>query len=367
MKKVILLLIISTLIVISGCDQNKQEEAKKQIPVMIYEVQPDNIASYLKITGSLKAATDLDLYSMSTEKVKKIHVKEGDRVKKGDLLVEQENELSSQGVNLALAGLSSARAQLDLVNKEFIRMEKLYTANAITKQQFEQVEMQKSSAEAGLDLAEAQLAQAQEQLKHSKIYAPASGKIAMLHFKEGQMVAAGTPVVKMVNTRNMTATLSASEIDMQKLYIGQAVKANFPALGEKEYSGRIISIDSAIDPVSRSLEVEVEIANNSNELCSGMFGEFMLITDEHSAVAVLSDEAVLTRTRLRIDQNGRQITEKEYYVFLNENGKAVTRSVETGIHSQGRLEITSGLSMGEKVIVVGQNIVKDGDQVKVVN
>lgn len=367
MKRIIMIiLLISGLILISGCDAEKKTEAKKLIPVMTYQTHLEEISSYIKLTGGLEAGTDLDLYSMSSEKIKEIYVKEGDRVEKGTLLLEQENEIARQGVRLGLAGVNSARSQLELAAKEYSRMEQLLEEKAVTQQQFDQIKMQKNSAEAGLELAEAQLEQVKKQLEYTRIYAPFSGEIAMLYFREGQMVAAGVPVVKLVNSQKMTARLQASELDYQALYVGQSVEARFPALPDSVYMGKVISIDKAIDPHSRTLELTVELSE-TDLLRSGMFGEFLLVTKQHKDVIVLSDEAVMTRTKILIDKNGKQTTEKEYYVFLEKGKEAVLQTVKTGIHSKGRLEITDGLKTGDQVIVVGQNIVKAGDKVKVIN
>jgi len=148
---------------------------------------------------------------------------------------------------------------------------------------------------------------------------------------------------------------------------GQRVLAKFPSLGDEEYSGKVINIDSAINPRTRALEVEVFISNKTEELRSGMFGEFHFVIEQREEVVVLSDAAVMTRTKLRIDRSGRQIADKEYYVFVLNGEIAEMRQVETGVHSQGRLETTKGLEIGDKIIVVGQNIVKDGDMVRVLN
>jgi RND family efflux transporter MFP subunit len=366
MKKIILISVI-LLVLLTGCDQAKKEEVKKSIPVMIYETYPDEIASYLKLNGGLEASTDLDLYSMSSEQIKKLHVRQGDKVTAGQLLLEQESKIAQESVKLGLAGVNTARAQQTLAEKEYGRMQKLLTERAITQQQFDQVEMQKSAADAGLELAEAQLEQARQQLNYTKVFAPADGEVAMINFKVGEMVPAGVPVIKLVNNRSMVVRLQAVEVDLAKIYVGQDVVARFPALGEEEFNGKVITIDSAINPSTRTLEVEVALNNGVGQLKSGMFGEFRLITKARENVIVLSDAAIMTQTKLKIDKNGRQITEKEYYVFMAEAGKAVMRSVKTGIHSQGRLEIVDGLEMGEKVIVVGQNIVKAGDEIRIAN
>jgi len=364
---IIILIMLSMLIIFSGCDQDKKDEKKTAIPVMIYTATPDNISRYIKLTGGLEADTDLDLYSMSSEKIKKINVTEGDLVKKGELLIEQENEMFLQGMKVAEAAVNSATAQAELAEKDYERMESLLKDEAITQQQFDQVEMQFRAAQAGLQLANAQHEQAKQQLEYSRIYAPADGKIAMIYFRQNQMVPAGVPVIKLVNTRKMTARILAPEIDMNSIVLNQKVVAHFSPYPDVDFVGKVTSIDSAIDPLTRTLELEVLLDNDSDKLRSGLFGEFLLVTDYKENTIVLSDQAIMTRTKLRIDKDGKQITDKEYYVFLEIDNKAVMTTIETGIHSRGRLEISAGINFGDRVIVVGQNIVKDGDEVKLVN
>lgn len=367
MKKYFIPLILVMILLITGCDQGKKEEKKTKTPVMIYTAKPDSIASYVKLTGGLEAKTDLDLYSMSSEKIKKIYVNEGDNVKKGALLLEQQNAIILQGVKSAEAGLSSAQAQYDLAEREYQRMIQLFQKEAITQQQFDQAEMQFKAAKAGLDLSKAQLQQANEQLEYTRIYAPENGIIAMLYFREGQMVPAGVPVIKLVNNKKMLARLKLPEIDLSYVHLGQKAIANFSTWQGIDFNGEIISLDKAIDPVTRTLEIEIELNNGTDKLQSGMFGEFLLIVSESKNTIVLADQAIMTRTKLKIDKDGKQITEKEYYVFLEKDGKAFKQPIKTGIHSRGRIEITSGLNFNDNVIVVGQNIVKNGDEVKIVS
>jgi membrane fusion protein, multidrug efflux system len=368
MKKIIkLILSILVLVIVAGCDQDKKDDEQVIVPVMVYETQPEMIWSYLKLTGSLEAGIDIELHAMSTERIKKIHVQKGDQVTAGNLLLEQESGLAEQSVRVALAGLNTARASNELVQKEYNRMQKLYLEKAVSEQQLDQVTMQKQTAEAGLDLAEAQLEQARQHLNYTKIFAPFDGEIAMINSRQGEMISAGMPVFRLVSNSDMRSRLQASEADMKYIDQGQRVLAKFPSLGDEEYSGKVINIDSAINPRTRALEVEVFISNKTEELRSGMFGEFHFVIEQREEVVVLSDAAVMTRTKLRIDRSGRQIADKEYYVFVLNGEIAEMRQVETGVHSQGRLEITKGLEIGDKIIVVGQNIVKDGDMVRVLN
>jgi len=136
MKKIIkLILSILVLVIVAGCDQDKKDDEQVIVPVMVYETQPEMIWSYLKLTGSLEAGIDIELHAMSTERIKKIHVQKGDQVTAGNLLLEQESGLAEQSVRVALAGLNTARASNELVQKEYNRMQKLYLEKAVSEQQ----------------------------------------------------------------------------------------------------------------------------------------------------------------------------------------------------------------------------------------
>jgi hypothetical protein len=126
-------------------------------------------------------------------------------------------------------------------------------------------------------------------------------------------------------------------------------------------------MDESIDPHTRSLLAEVRLSNTGNLLRSGLFGEFHVQTAHHAETIVVSEMTLLTRAEIITNALGIQTEKPEYYVYIVNGGKAVRRLVNPGIVSGGLVELTSGVLVGDSIIVAGQNAVKEGDTLRVVN
>ncbi|MEJ2618109.1 MAG: hypothetical protein P8Z35_24340, partial [Ignavibacteriaceae bacterium] len=119
---------------------------------------------------------------------------------------------------------------------------------------------------------------------------------------------------------------------------------------------------------SNLLEIEVQLMNPDNRIKSGIFGEFLIEAATKKGTIVLPENSLLQRTEIIVDKKtGVQKTMKKYFVFTVENGMSKLKEVKTGINSDGRIEILNGLKNADTVIVVGQNVVRDGQKVKIVD
>lgn len=351
-----------------GCQSENDKEDETTIPVSVFVARPDSISQNLKLTGGIEAVNDAIVYSKISEKIDSILVRSGDKVKADQLLAVQSNQLLFEGVNVAQAALGNARAQYEMMQKNYERMQRLFSEQAISQQRFDQEETQFKLAEAGLEQARAHLGQAREQYENSFVKAPFSGTVAMIFFDEGQTAPAGQPVAKIVDTRQMKAKLYVPEVEVSSISVGQKAIIKFPALPEKQFFGVLYRIDEAIDPVKRALEIEVRITNNGTILKSGMFGQFLVETKHRTNTIVLVDNAIMTQTEVELDpETGEQKSVKRHFVYTIKDGKARMQDVVPGIYYHGKIEVTSGLSFGDSVVVVGQNIIKDGDLVKIAN
>ncbi len=136
----------------------------------------------------------------------------------------------------------------------------------------------------------------------------------------------------------------------------------------KNLKEELIKINSSIDQMSKSLEVEIAFLKSDKRLKSGMFGEFYIETQNHSNSIVVPEPALLPQTEVKINrETGLQNPVKKYFLFIVDNGSAKLKEVKTGITNNGQVEISSGLNIGDSVIIVGQNIVKEGQTVKVID
>lgn len=361
------LLLLTAVILFSGCSQEKETEEEKFIPVHIYKTKQENISKIIKLTGAISAEQDVIVYSKMSERLERVLVKAGDRVSANQVLAVQYNALLKQGVEAAEAAVKNAEAQSSLTNIEYERVERLYKQNAVSKQQFDQASAQRKSASSALEQANAMLNQAKEQYENSFIKAPFNGVAASVNFEENQMVPAGMPVVQIVGTNGMKAKLHVTGTEIHLIKPGQKVRVNFPAVPNSEYKGIVTILNQAVDQISKTLEVEVNVTNPDARLKSGMFGEFLIETESIENSVVVPELALIPQTEIKIDrETGLQRTIKKFYLYVIENKKAIMKEVTTGIANNGQIEITNGLNVGDSVIVVGQNIVKEGQTVNVI-
>jgi RND family efflux transporter MFP subunit len=336
--------LLSTFLLFTACQQEQEVANNVAVPVKVFTVKPDLISQFLRLTGSVEAENDAVIYAKVSEKIVKIYKQVGQKVKKDEVIAEQYNEILKQTLEMAKAGLKSAESQFALAKQNYDRMKKLYEQKAVSPQQFDQTESQMQTAEAGLDQARSQLKQAEENYENSFIKAPFDGVVAAINFEENQMVSAGQPAAQVVNSKSMKAKLSVTGVDANKVKLGQPVEIEFPSIQNKIYSGKVVRINEAFNPVTNSLEI-----------------------NRKENVNVVPEIAVQQQTEVIINKKtGVQEPVRKYFVFKIVDGKAKLSEVEVGITSNGRIEVTKGLEQNDQVVIVGQNIVKDGNSVKII-
>ncbi len=366
MKKLMLLILFA--LILAGCGSDEVETEEKPVSVRVYKLHPDSISSSLKLTGSITAVNDAIVFSRVSEEVKDIKVETGKNVSEGEILAIQKNDMLKQGVDAAEAGLKNAKAQLNLVKNDFERMQRLYEQKAISQQQFDQTETQLQAAESAVDQFEAQTSQAREQYQNSFLKAPFAGKVAAIYIEEDQMLPAGQPAFQLINSKGMKAKVLAPSGDIGKIKKGMNVKISIPAIPDKTFYGVVYDLDESIDPVTKSAEAEIRIKNPGTEIRSGMFGQFEIETLQETETIVIPDNAVLTQTEVKQNEETGELDPiKKSYVFKVSDNRAMLQEIKTGISGGDRIEVLSGLNFSDTIIVVGQNIVKNDQLIKVVD
>lgn len=367
MKKYFLILIGLPLLFI-GCKNEEVKKDEKFVPVKVFKVKPDNIGNYLRATGSVIAGEDVMIYSKITEKVENIFVKPGDKVSIGQTLAVQYNAVLKQSVEAAENAVRTAEIQLKMLQQDFNRMHSLFEQKAISPQQFEQSKTQLESAQIAFESAKVQLQQAKEQYENSFIKSSINGIVASINIEKNHMLAAGVPVIQVVSGGSMKAKVKIPSTEISSIRKGQKVKVNFPSIPDKTFDAAISEIDFALDQISKSLEIEVTLHNVDYRIKSGMFAEFNIETFSKTNAIIIPESVVQSRTEIQIDrETGLQKPFKKYFVFIIKNGKAELTEIEIGINNDGRIEVQKGLKAEDVIVVVGQNIVKTGDKVKIID
>ncbi|MBN2383553.1 efflux RND transporter periplasmic adaptor subunit [bacterium] len=389
MRRIFLMKTITGLVVItvalSGCQLSETSEDSQKsnhqnaVPVEVMRIQPETISRYTTLTGRIEAGSDTLVFSKISEQLEQIMVTIGEHVQADQVLAVQSDRLERESVNQAEAVYNSALVQEQLALKSYERSNGLYRDGYLSRQDYDQAESNLKTAQLAVEQAQAQLFLTRTQLNNTSIKAPFNGTIAQILFEVGDMVNAGEAIFKVVNERTFKARLDVPETEINDIVLGLVVIATFPASPGTEFEGRITRIDEAIATNKQALEIEVGFTDNTFEnndsdakaghcrLRSGLFGQFKIELERHVGVLTIPDKALLSQTEVRLDERGAQTSHKTFSVFVVEQGRAVSIRVTPGLYESGRREIISGLKHGALVIVSGQNIVRDGSLVVIIN
>ncbi|MBN1639287.1 MAG: efflux RND transporter periplasmic adaptor subunit [Ignavibacteriales bacterium] len=368
LKIVISFLLTIFLLVLLSCGSETEKQEEVVVPVKVYNVQPESLIQYLKLTGTITAGKDQILYSKMYERIEKLYVKAGDRVSTNQTIARQYNASLSQGVEVAKANLNNAETQYELAKQNFQRMERLFEQRAISTQQFDQASAQFKAAGTGLEVARAQYHQSLENYQNSIIKSPFSGVVAAVFIEQNQTVSTGQKIAQIIDPSTMKSKIKVASRDISLIKIGKEVEVSIPSIPNKKYNGNIKTIDQAVDPVSKTLEIEVVITDADDNIKSGMYAEYMIPINSVERAKVVPETALLSQTEVQINrETGTQETLKRYFLFVVENGKAKMKEVQVGLISNNRVEITEGLNFNDKVIVVGNNIVQDNQKVNIID
>ena len=327
---------------LAGCESGEERSGGGgrfgggPVTVITEVVQPRDIVDDVDAIGTVLADESVEITSRVTSLVSRIAFREGQLVDEGDLLVELENKEIRAELAVAEASLSESRSQYE-------RARQLADTQAISASSLEELL-------AAMQVAQAQVQAARARLENTLIRAPFSGKIGLRRVSPGSLVNPGTVITTLDDLDPVKLEFSVPEAFLGVLREDLVVTARSPALQDRQFEGRIDSIDTRLDPVSRSLLARAILQNQDDLLKPGMFLTVALQM-RRSDVLMAPEEAV-------VPERG------QHYVYVvAEEDRAARRRVELGQRIPGAVEIVSGLAPGERVITEGTQKVREGAQV----
>lgn len=312
-------------------------QAEQGIPVIVIKASRKNIKSFRTYTGSLRGIEQSDATAFIAEKVLKIEVTAGKRVREGDLLLTLDNKTTSAYRQITDA-LADAKQDRD-------RSSALFKAGAISQQMLDKAELGVKMAQAEMDAL----------LIRHRVSAPISGIVTDVFAKKGVFVSPGLPLVRVAKLDRMILEIQVAETDIALVKQGQSAVVTVRSYPSREFSGTVKEIALSTNPGKRNFNVEIELLNPEMILKSGMFATAnLIITESLDAVIVPSDALV--------NENG------SYYVYLVNSNNRVKKVAVTPRITEGEfVEIPNGISIGDTIVIEGQNKLSDGAKVKVVS
>jgi RND family efflux transporter MFP subunit len=332
---------------LASCDGDDDESAADlSMPVVVEKIKRADIADFISTTGTLRAAHE-EAITAEVEGI--LHLlsangavfSNGRSVKKGQLLAELENPGYLLDVRVESQKLASENAR-----RELEKQEKLFREGGVTEKELEIA--RKNALDAGLNYESAEL-----KAGKLKLLAPIKGYVANLQTNyDGIRVPAGFQLCKIMDYSTVLAKVNLPNSDIGVIQLGQEVNVTNYALKGEVFKGRVISIDPAVDPQTRTFNTTIEIENHHLRLRPGMFVKTDVIIENRKDAIVIPKSAVQTR-------DGRPVA------FIVKGLSAELREITTGIETKEEIEVIAGLAEDERLVVKGQETLRDKSKVRV--
>ncbi|HXG91799.1 MAG TPA: efflux RND transporter periplasmic adaptor subunit [Blastocatellia bacterium] len=378
-----------------SCSTKQQAAAEKPAEVKgakVERVAASSIDDYYEAVGTVRSKTMSVLSAKIMGRVIAVHAREGDRVRAGQLLIEIDSSDATAMLDKAQAGereathaleeiertihatessKEAAEANLTLATATFNRYKALLERRSVSRQEFDEVQARKQVAETEVERADrmlqslearrsqalAKIAQAKADVANAKVYvgyakitSPINGIVTSKQTDVGHMATPGAPLMTIEDGASYRLEASVEESLLPKIRVGTKARVLIDALGPSEFSGAVSEIVPAADSASRSYTVRIDV-EGSQSLWSGLYGKARFIMGQKQA---------LTIPRQAIVERGQLVG-----VFVvDESNIARLRLIKTGKQYGERVEILSGLSEGERILIDHVESVSDGSLVQ---
>ncbi|MGB1262638.1 MAG: efflux RND transporter periplasmic adaptor subunit [Cognaticolwellia sp.] len=341
-RRLPLLLLICVLIALVVYLQAPKSTTTKTKHQRVVSVKTATIAlakfkDAVEAVGTSRANEQVLITSKYSDLVDEISFKDGATVEKGDILVRLNSKEEAAKVKELEANLAESVAQLN-------RFQDLYRKKATAKSI---VDQQEAKAKA----ISAQLLSAKIKLADFTIKAPFSGMLGFREISLGALIDVGGVITSLDDLSIIKVDFSVPERYLTTVAVGQRIEATNTAYHQETFIGKVTSVDSRIDPVTRTLKVRAEIPNADNKLRAGMLLNLQVVRDVEQILQV-PESAVIP-------------IEDSHFVFVVEADKAVKKQLQIGRRYHGFVEVLSGVDAGTQVVIEGALKLRDGISVNV--
>lgn len=340
-------IMLGGLLTVSGCMEAEAEDKKKKegviaVPVEVADLKMGDISSNYVTTAVLEAKEEAFVVARASGIIEHIYVEEGDYVEKGQPLAKLEQERY-------VLNLTRAKADLRGIKKELDKINKVYNKKLVSDDTFDKITAQYESAKASVALANLDL-------KETTIAAPISGFIAERNAKVGNLTESfqRQRMFHVVEQKELYGIVHLPEKELSRVHVGQKATLDLTALNNQQITALVERISPVIDAETGTFKVTLRVPNEKNHLKAGMFAQVKLNYNTRHNATLLPRRALL-----HIDD--------QINVFIVNDGKAEKISVKIGYEEGEFVEITSGLTGNEKVVITGHQNLKDHAPVEVVN
>ena len=337
MKKLVGWTMLLSLLFLASCGkkENKGEaldnqETKPVVKLAKVEARP--VPQLLEYTATVEAEVKNNIAPASPLRIDRIAVEVGDRVSKGQKLVQMDG-----------ANLKQLKLQLENQQVEFKRVDELYKIGGVSKSEWDASKM-------ALDVKESSY---RNLLENTALVSPINGVVTARNYDNGDLYNGSTPILVVEQITPVKLLINVSEQYFTQLKVGMAVDIKLDVYKEESFQGKISLVYPTIDPITRTFNVEIKIPNLDRKVRPGMFARATLDLGAKDRV-VVPDLAVV-----------KQAGSGDRFIYVYEDGKVFYRKIELGRRMGEEIELLSGVKDHAQVVVAGQSRLLDGIEVQV--
>jgi len=343
-------LILGLIVILGGRiieEQDRRAEAKKtamkkEVPavrIITLTLKPERLEDKISLPAEVEAFEDLWVKAEVKGQVLDIPAKEGQSVKKGQLLV----RLDDRDYRSRLARIE---ANFRLAKQDYGRMATLVQKNIAAESKLDEIE-------ARLEELKAQRSEAQLSLDRTRITAPISGQLNEIKAKKGDLLDVNQQVAQILQFKKVKVTVGVPESDVAAVFDLNEAGVIIEALGNRKVKGKKIFLSRQPRTLARLYDLELMVPNPDGRILPGMFGQVELVKRVFDQALAVPLYAVITHG-------------DESFVYVEKDGKAERRLIKLGVLVGWQVHVEAGLNPGDRVIVVGQRFLDDGQAVKII-
>jgi multidrug efflux pump subunit AcrA (membrane-fusion protein) len=335
MKTKILISIIVLGIGFFGCSSNENKDAKpkpKAPLVKVEELKRTSISKTIELTGTVEAKVIANVISPADGYIEKLNANENDFVRK-------DKQIAVIGTQERASLISQTKSKVEELESQMLQA-------SLNSDRQSQLQFQ-------LDEAKKELEYAEKLFLGVPVISPLSGTITQKFIEAGSAVSAKQNLFTIVDFNSLIIKTSVSEDLFSKIKPGDKLKVKLNAFPGKEFFAKVTLKYQQIDPSTRNFPVELKLVNGSKQITPGMMAELELLTDKKEKALTVPNDVFI------VNQKGEKI------VYVIKDTVAHQKIVKTGLSNDKFTEVTSGLKAEEKIVVLGQELLKDGIKVMV--
>ncbi len=330
--------VLLLIMIAAGCGGNEKTATKEDRAISVKGMVAVQSSDELtrKFTGTLEGVKQAVITSKIAEAVEKVNYREGDKISANAVLVSLDKTGPTSNYVQAYSVFKNAE-------KNFNKMKYLFEEGAVSESQYDGARTEYEVAQANFTAAE----------KLVDIRTPISGTVTSVNVSVGDYLYPGQKVATVADISRLRMNLGISGSDIKYFKVGADVNVSVGTSENLGGSGRVVTVARSADPVTRTFQVEIEIANESGRLKPGMFAESEITVEKFENIIIIPRDAAVNR-------------DNKDYVYIINGDRVTAREVVLGAEFNGSVEIKQGVHPGDTLVIVGQDYLDDGFLVKLV-